>query len=93
MPWGLPAAWSVYITPSSLTPNPGSLIPPDASPDRSIASLWIAQSRTGERNDAAEVGDTGPSLREDGAGVGVDLGEADGSPAGSLEPHIESADA
>ena len=44
-------------------------------------------------NDVTEVGDCGPSLGKDGAGVGVDLGEADGSPAGSFEPKVKAADA
>jgi hypothetical protein len=41
----------------------------------------------------AEVGDVGPPLREDGAGVGVDLAEADGAPACSLKAEVEAADA
>jgi len=45
-----------------------------------------------ELNDITEVRDSRPSLGEDGGGVGVDLGEADGPPSGSLKPHIESAD-
>jgi hypothetical protein len=42
-------------------------------------------------DDASEVGDTWPSLGEDGAGVGVDLGEGDGAPSGALEPQIDSS--
>jgi hypothetical protein len=46
----------------------------------------------GERGDVSEVGDIGPSLGEDGAGVGVDLREADRPPSSSLESHIDSCD-
>lgn len=46
-----------------------------------------------ERDDVTEVGDSGPSFREDGAGVGVDLREADGGKSCSLQTEIESADA
>lgn len=42
-----------------------------------------------ESNDIAEVRDSGPSLGEDGAGVGVDLREADGSPAGTFKPKVD----
>jgi hypothetical protein len=44
-------------------------------------------------SDIPEVRDAGPSLGEDGAGVGVDLREADGSPSGPFEPQIEASDA
>jgi hypothetical protein len=43
--------------------------------------------------DVTEVGDIGPSLGEDGVGVGVDLTDANGAPAGSLKPKIKTADA
>ncbi len=46
-----------------------------------------------QTNDITEVGDSGPSLGEDGAGVRVDLGEADGSPAGTLQSKVKSPDA
>jgi len=45
-----------------------------------------------EFGDVTEVRDSGPSLGEDGAGVGVDLGEADGAPSGSLEAEVKSSD-
>lgn len=45
-----------------------------------------------ERDDVSEVGDSGPSLCEDGAGVGLDLAEGDGAPSGSLEAEVEAAD-
>lgn len=45
-----------------------------------------------ECHDVTEVGDSGPSLGEDRAGVRVDLTEADCSPASSFESQIESAD-
>lgn len=41
-------------------------------------------------NDVAEVDDAGEAGREDRAGVGVDLGEADGSPSGALKPKVQS---
>jgi hypothetical protein len=40
--------------------------------------------------DISDVRYSGPSLGEDGTGVGVDLGEADCSPSGPFEPQIES---
>jgi len=43
-------------------------------------------------NDIAEIDDAGPSLGKDGAGVGVDLGEADGAPTGASKPKVKSAD-
>ena len=46
-----------------------------------------------DRHDVTEVRDSGPSLGEDGAGVGVDLGEGDGAPAGTLKPKVKSTDA
>jgi hypothetical protein len=49
-------------------------------------------SGTNEFHDFPEVRDTGPSLGEDGGGVGVDLGEADGAPSGSLESEIQAPD-
>jgi hypothetical protein len=48
---------------------------------------------SGDVGDVSEVGDVGPSLREDRAGVGVDLGEADGAPSGSLQAEVCPADA
>jgi hypothetical protein len=45
-----------------------------------------------ELDDAPEVRDSGPSLGEDRRGVGVDLGEADGSPSGSLKPKVKPSD-
>jgi hypothetical protein len=42
--------------------------------------------------DAPEVRDPRPSLGEDGAGVGVDLGEGDGAPSGTLQPKVKSSD-
>ena len=46
-----------------------------------------------ELNDVTEVGDSRPSLGEDGAGIGVNLGEADGAPSGTLKPKVGSSDA
>jgi len=46
----------------------------------------------GDVDDGPDVGDVGPAGGEDGAGVGVDLGEADGPPAGGLEPEVGSPD-
>jgi hypothetical protein len=46
-----------------------------------------------DRDDVAEVRDSGPSLGEDGAGVRVDFAEADCPPPGPLEPEVEAADA
>lgn len=44
-------------------------------------------------SNVTKVGHSGPSLSQHSAGVGVDLGEADGAPAGSLEAEVESSDA
>src|SRR5262245_12072955 len=44
-------------------------------------------------DDVTEVRDSRPSLGEDGAGVGIDLREADGSPAGTLKPKVKPSDA
>jgi hypothetical protein len=55
-----------------------------------VASAWIG---TGECHNVSEVRDSRPSLGEDGAGVGVDLREADGAPSCSLKSKVESADA
>ena len=46
-----------------------------------------------QSNDVTDVRDAGPSLGKDGAGVGVNLGEADGAPSGTLKPNVSSADA
>jgi hypothetical protein len=56
-----------------------------------VVAVW--SEFTGELTDAAEVRDSGPSLGEDGAGVRVDLREADGAPAGSLQPKVKASDA
>jgi hypothetical protein len=45
-----------------------------------------------EPGDVSEVWDAGPSLGKDGAGVGVDLGVADGSPTGTFQPKVKSSD-
>lgn len=39
------------------------------------------------------IGDVGPVLAEDGAGVGVDFGLPDDAHSGSFKSEIESADA
>jgi hypothetical protein len=55
---------------------------------------WLNGSNAcSDRGDVTEVWDTGPALGEYGAGVGVDLGEADGAPSGSLKPKVKAADA
>jgi len=46
-----------------------------------------------ELNDVAEVRDIGPSLGEDGAGVGFDFREADGAPSGTFKPKVGPSDA
>ena len=73
------------------------------SPPRSPPPLWFwLVGRVGDRSpvmtlalcesdDVPEVGDCGPVVGEDGAGVGVDLGEGDGSPSGSLKPKVNSS--
>jgi hypothetical protein len=38
--------------------------------------------------DVSEVGDSGPAGVEDGVGVGVDLGDTNGLPSGSLKSKI-----
>ena len=43
-------------------------------------------------HDVTVIGDSGPSLCEDGTGVGVDLGEADGPKSGSLQAEVCPAD-
>lgn len=45
-----------------------------------------------EIDNASEVWDSGPSLGKDGAGVGFDFGEADGSPSGTFKPKVQSSD-
>jgi len=57
---------------------------------RNIPGPSFHQPRPDVEN-VTEVRDSRPSLAEDRRGVGVDLGEGDGSPTGSLKPHIESA--
>ena len=56
--------------------------PPPGFPSRIV-------SKTG---DVSEVRDFRPSLGEDGAGVGVDLREADGAPSDSFKPKVKPAD-
>jgi hypothetical protein len=58
-------------------------------PCNGTAPFWV-QSKP---NNVSEVRDSWPSLSEDGAGVGVDLREADGAPSCSLKSKVESADA
>jgi hypothetical protein len=55
-------------------------------------SLTVIRVPPVESNDIADIRDAGPSLGEDGAGVGVDFGEADGSPTGTLKPKVKSSD-
>lgn len=43
--------------------------------------------------DVSMIGDVGPVLAEDGAGVGVDFGLPDDAHSGSFKSEIESADA
>lgn len=62
----------------------------ELTPDEPV--LFVRREFAGDRSNASEVRDSGPSLSEDGRGVRVDLGEADGSPAGTFKPNVESAD-
>jgi hypothetical protein len=72
----------------------GIITPGGAFGRRPAASSVLLQSfiDPSESNDVTEVGDTGPVPSEDGVGVGVDLADADGVPAGSLESEIKPAD-
>lgn len=47
----------------------------------------------GEGSHVVVTGHVGPMLAEDGAAVGLDFAERDGSHSGALEPEAESADA
>jgi hypothetical protein len=55
-------------------------------------SIPLYRSKARQFGDVSEVRDSGPSLGEDGTGAGVDLGEADGAPSGSLKPKVKSSD-
>jgi hypothetical protein len=85
--------------PASLAGDAEVLAGKTAGPEGGVAPITTSGSLPSPRcpsepckvGDRSEVRDARPSLREDGAGVGVDLGEADGSPSGSLKSHIESA--
>jgi hypothetical protein len=57
-----------------------------------VVRALMAENACGEVDDASEVRDSRPSLGEDRRGVGVDLGEADGSPSGSLQPKVKASD-
>jgi hypothetical protein len=77
-------AWKTAGPEASIGKPSGSTI--------TVGSAKSPTNRTSEVRDVTEVRDSGPPFREDCWRVRVDLREADGSPAGSLEPHIESAD-
>jgi hypothetical protein len=58
-----------------------------------VLVLSMKSACSGKCDDVPDVDDSRPSLGEDGAGVGVDLGEADGGPACGFEAEVEPADA
>jgi hypothetical protein len=57
-----------------------------------MLALLSAPPPVSDSGDVTEVRDSGPSLGEDGAGIRVDLREGDGSPAGTFQPKVKSAD-
>jgi hypothetical protein len=58
---------------------------------RHIQPSWGTGAVFDQNRDVSEVRDSGPSLGEDGRGVGVDLGEGDGPPSGTLQPNVQAA--
>jgi hypothetical protein len=77
------------VHPIACAPVPSSVYAIPSSDRPAPFALLCAFSKA---NDVTEVRDSGPSLGEDGGGVGVDLGEGDGSPSGTLQPKVKSPD-
>jgi hypothetical protein len=79
-----------YWCQSFIDPSASKLITIGTVSPGPPSSIFCGPTRS-EGDDVSEVRNAGPVLCEDARGIGVDLGEGDGSPSGSLQSQVKAS--